>query len=396
MKLLTILIILLSITSGCSKSPLMEADSLIRFKKYESAFKLLYKLPESDSNPDIVLKKFDIATEFFVSSIMHRIFAFKDIAKNESIEDYRGQEGAFYWYLFPVDSVLQLLIALHPEDGRLYNALSNYYMDVASIYGNEWFLPYSELQRLAKKYYLQADKLNATDYKSLYNLGAICIEEKEIEQGIVYLRRSLKLNSKFPGSNYNLSYALLSKEQYKDALPFAQLAFAGYNDSRLKADAAYLIGIASEGVGKTTEAIQSYKLAHQLNSENHHFVARLLNLYLKTGAIEQSDSLALTFFSYGPHDPYMIKDMIDYYYEYELQNHVPRIANIIARQYAADAEALGGIFFSLSAHYYHNGQIPLAQSYLDSAQAHYQFCYDPDHDIFRAIEDARKQIAGQK
>jgi hypothetical protein len=70
---------------------LSDVDRLVAEKKYLSAFKLLNSRENGDSNPDIVLKKVDIAMNYFGMSMNHKIFAFKDLEKDEDIMDVRGK-----------------------------------------------------------------------------------------------------------------------------------------------------------------------------------------------------------------------------------------------------------------------------------------------------------------
>ena len=62
-----------------------KANDLIANKKYETAFKLLQDFDARNEKPDVVLLKEDIALNYFVTSIMHEIFALKDLEKNEDI-----------------------------------------------------------------------------------------------------------------------------------------------------------------------------------------------------------------------------------------------------------------------------------------------------------------------
>lgn len=116
MKKITTLVILsiyvLSVFGQTETETIKKAKELIVNKKYESAFKVLNGFDPKNRNPEIVLLKEDIALNYFVSSIMHQMFAFKDLEKNEDIMDYRGKKGSFGMYMFTLDKVLDSLIRI--------------------------------------------------------------------------------------------------------------------------------------------------------------------------------------------------------------------------------------------------------------------------------------------
>ena len=133
MKKATVLFLtLLNLTVfGQTETEIIEkANDLIANKKYESAFNLLDDFDKENSKPDIVLLKTDIVLNYFVTSMMHQIFALKDIEKDEDIMDYRGREGIFSMQMFQVDSIFIKLIEIYPTNCKLYKGLGDFYYDV--------------------------------------------------------------------------------------------------------------------------------------------------------------------------------------------------------------------------------------------------------------------------
>ena len=66
-----------TISSGMATTEelLSDVDRLVAEKKYLSAFKLLNSQENGDSDPDIVLKKVDVALKYFGMSIMSSSFS---------------------------------------------------------------------------------------------------------------------------------------------------------------------------------------------------------------------------------------------------------------------------------------------------------------------------------
>ena len=64
-----------------TKALIEQADQLIEERKYETAFGLL----SSDANEYIIAKRTEIATNYFAQSLMHQVFAFKDLEESETL-----------------------------------------------------------------------------------------------------------------------------------------------------------------------------------------------------------------------------------------------------------------------------------------------------------------------
>jgi hypothetical protein len=95
---------------------LKEADSLILLGKFNSAFIVLRDADPSNNNPSIALKKSRIALDYFVSAIMHHMFAFIDLKPGENISDYRGKAGSYSMYELEIDSIMTKLIKTYPKN----------------------------------------------------------------------------------------------------------------------------------------------------------------------------------------------------------------------------------------------------------------------------------------
>ena len=129
--LLTVFMVLIS-QGGFSQNPAVidSADQLIEQKKYETAFRLLDKEDPKNENVQILSKKTDLLTNYFVTSINHVMFALKDLKEDESVMDYRGKAGNFKMHVFDADSLTRRLIQKKGSDFRLYRNMANYWFSV--------------------------------------------------------------------------------------------------------------------------------------------------------------------------------------------------------------------------------------------------------------------------
>src|SRR6185437_586485 len=117
---------------------LKHSQQLVAEKKYNTAFDILDKADPKNTNADIAIAKQDILLNYFVTSIMHKMFALKDLKPNEDIMDYRGKEGSYTIHIFAADSIFNSLIKTDTSNYKLYSALGNYYYDVYVRYGANW------------------------------------------------------------------------------------------------------------------------------------------------------------------------------------------------------------------------------------------------------------------
>ena len=69
------------------ESELKESKKLIEKKQYNSAYLILNELDPENQNPDVVIEKTTILLDYFVTSLMHQMFALKDLEEHEEISD---------------------------------------------------------------------------------------------------------------------------------------------------------------------------------------------------------------------------------------------------------------------------------------------------------------------
>jgi len=129
-----VMLVAVAVSAATTADVLSDVDRLVTEKKYLSAFRLLDAQENGDSDPDIALKKAELALKYFVNSIYHKTFSFKDLEEDEDIMDVRGAVGSSMIFNFDIEKVFTPLIKNYPEDQRLYVALADYYLDVYEKY----------------------------------------------------------------------------------------------------------------------------------------------------------------------------------------------------------------------------------------------------------------------
>jgi tetratricopeptide (TPR) repeat protein len=372
-----------------ASDPIKSADSLVTLHKYYSAFELLNKIEKSNDNRDIVFKKMDIALNYFVQSLNHSLFSFKDIEPNEDIMSYRGKVGTSNMFVFPIDSVLITLLSKHPNDGAIYKRLGDYYQDVLNRYGGRWIYSDDSLSVNIIYYYSQAEKRHFLDYKSYDRLGVAYLQNRNYDDAEKCFLASIKLNSKNPDSPYNLAYLYFKKKQHKNAIPYAQISFELYENKSLKSDAGRLCATCFNETGDYKNALKYLRLTDKFDPNNYYVYRNIMWTFLKMKSLDSAEVSSVRFFHLEPSNPKLTQDIMADYEEAGLSNEIPKVFQTLLYLYSKDTEASGNILFHFSQYYQNQSSYPLSLSYLDSAETKFHTCFPDTNYVFKVIKSKR-------
>ncbi len=388
-RLIVVFWALLSLTvcGQTETETIKKANDLIVNKKYESAFKLLDNFDPENSKPDIVLLKVDIVLNYFVSSIMHQMFALKDLEENENIMDYRGREGSFSMQMFEADSILIKLIEIHPTNCKLYKGLGEFYYEVHLKYGDRWLINDNELFQLIQTNFQKAVDGNCADYYSNYILGYINVAQEKYQECIPYFLKAIEQNKDYATSHYNLAYAYLFIDDRENALKYAQNALNLYTDQEYKSDAAQMLGVIYSELKDDENAIKSYELSDKLTPENYYTLKPLLELYVNTEN-KNADKTAAIFFNLAPTNPTIYNDLEDIYYNKE-----KKLIDFYKSQFSMfknNEKVQGNLNFYIGRIYIDTDK-KMAKKYFLKSKEIFGKIFDKNHQVFNAIEEGLKQ-----
>ena len=366
-----------------------KANDLIANKKYETAFKLLDDFDKENSKPDIVLLKADIVLNYFVTSIMHQIFALKDLEKNEDIMDYRGREGLFGMQMFQVDSILGKLIEIYPTNCKLYKGLGEFYYEVHLKYGSNWLIEDDELFKLMQNNFQKAVDGNCADYLSNYVLGYVNIAQEKYEECIPYFLKSIEQNKDYATSHYNLAYAYLFTNDRQNALNYAKNALNLYKGQEYKGDAARMIGVIYRELEDDKNAIENYELADKIDPENYYTLKSLLELYVKTDN-KKTEKTAKAFLDLAPENPTIYNDLGEIYFDNNKEDKLIAFYKSQLSAFKNNEKIKGNLNFYLGESYIGTDK-KTAKSYFLKSKKIFRKIYDKNHQVFNAIDEGLKQ-----
>ncbi len=364
------------------------AQSLVNLKKYESAFTLLDKYDPDNKIPEILLMKEDIVLNYYVSSLMHRAFALKDLEKNESIMDYRGQNGTFSMFFLPVDSLLLDLLSTDPSNCGLHKGLACYYNEVMNSYGNLWLKSSEEVSSLFEEHSNMAISGGCADYDTYFNLGIFHLSSERFHDAVYPLSKAVELDPKNPDAHYDLAYALFDTLKDK-ALEHAKTALNLYKDSEMKADAAFMVGsLLIDDNNK--EAIKYLELSDKLYPNYHHTLSKLLYLYLTTGN-KKAEKTATRLLNISPENP-TIYDMLER--EYTSSGKSDELVTFYENQlknFKGNKKVTGNLYFYIAKNCMTKDK-EKAKLYFLKAKETFKEVFDKDHYVFETIDSVLKEL----
>lgn len=391
-KRITFLLVTIFVTSvfGQTESEtIKKAKDLIADKKYESAFKVLDSFDPKNGKPDIVLLKEDILLNYFVTSMMHQMFALTDLKKDENIMDYRGKEGSFSMQMFEVDNILDSLIKSYPNNYKLYKGLGDYYYDALQRYQGQWLKDDSIVSDLIVKNYQVVIDNNLADYTIYYRVGLEILQQKKNKQSIPYFLKSIELNKDFADAHYNLAYAYLFIDERENALKYAKNSLDMYKEPDYKADAARMIAQIYIELKDDKNAIKYSELANTIAPDNYYNLKPLLNIYVKTENSKAKATLN-SFYNLAPDNPTIYNSLGEIYFN---NNKIPDLIEFYKSKLQTHKDEkiiLGSLNFYLGQLYLDIDK-KMAKEYFQKAKDIFTTVFDKDNTVFLVIERGIKE-----
>ena len=385
-KMITLLLCIAALTgySQAQTDVLSAAQKLIDEKKYESAYVLLDQDDPNNEKPDVVLLKEDIVLNYFVTSMMHQAFALKDLKKNEDIMQYRGQQGSFSMFPFQVDSVLIRLIALYPDNCKLYRGLAFYYNEVLNNYGG-WLGYEEELQQKVIDNSTKAIDGGCADYATYHNLSVVLLMKGMTPQSIPHLQKATQLAPDQADAQYNLAYAYLFTDQLDSALRHAKISLKLYKDKELKGDAARMVGQILTEQEDYRNALKYYEMSDKLSPDDFYTLKPMLKLYLAKGD-KKAAATAKRLFEIAPENPSIYQALEEAYESTGKESELISFYKAQMSKYKSNYTVLGNLNFYLG-NLYLDTDKATAKAYYMKAKEYFKQVFKSDHDVFGVIDE---------
>lgn len=276
-------------------------DRMVAEKKYESAYQLV---SQEEQNPFLVAKRVELATNYFVQSINHKVFAFKDLAPGESLDSLRAGQGSFSLYSFDPEATIQRLLSTGDRPPILYKALGDYFFDVSLRYQGRWTEDDQTILQKCVSSYQKAIDSGLVTATILTNAADKAVELGDFPRASLHYKRALELDPTLLNVNFNFAYASLMLGNYDLALSQGDVAIGKYaRDPQYQMDALLLCADAAFFSKKYDLSLGYLDRALNISREDYRVFRKLGKVYLGQGNIERADESLDRLFAFAPTNP---------------------------------------------------------------------------------------------
>lgn len=213
-----------NIYSGADKETLetiKKCDDFIASKKYQSASYAV----GGCSNEYIIYKYIEVCTQYFAQSMMHELFAFKNLEEGETLYSVRTGDGTFsLTYRETPGNVLDNYEAEHGKSIVLELARANYYYDAILRYGENWLKTPDEVMPFILDVYERAYENEVYDEQVILNYVNIEFGSRNWPLAEELYNLLAEKNPENGNYWYNLTVTKMWQEKYKDAIHSASMA----------------------------------------------------------------------------------------------------------------------------------------------------------------------------
>lgn len=389
MKKLFTLLLFASVLTSFGQAVLKKADKLIEQKKYASAYALLEAKDPDNEKPAIVLKKADLAMDYFVTSIMHQTFAFKDLEEGEDIMDARvNNEGeTFTLYVLPLQEILDTLIKQFPTNYTLHKTLGKFYYEVYLKYGDNWVMSSEELLKNMYDHSKIASENEEADFLTYYNIGFYLTGMERYEEAIAAYKQSILRDATYPTSQYNLAICYLYLDSAQQGTRYAERSVELYKSPALKADAARVTGVLYKATEEWQKALKYLSLSNEIQPNNYYTLVQLLEVQLITKSFDDATISASQFFDLDPTNPEIIGELLNVYIQHNADSLLFPVLKEKIEIHKDDYGILGNIYFHLARYYINQNNIPAARRLLIASRKNFEKVLEEDTPVFKVIDD---------
>ena len=239
-----------------TKAVLAKVDTLIAEEQYQSAFSAANG--EDCQEEYLLAKRIEIATNYFAQSIMHQMFAFKNLEEGQTLYDVRTGTGDYSLMMFDPAVSAGSYMAAHGEKPVLYYALGAYYADVRGRYGDQWLISVEELYEKEAENFRKAYDGGVYDAFSLSELATSYFYLYDTNSAEEIYKKKATLYELNPNDNYNYALILWLSGRSAEGLPYMEKSIEGYADIPEYQCDAYIIA------ARMCLSTQNYDRAEQL------------------------------------------------------------------------------------------------------------------------------------
>lgn len=326
------------------QSQIAEIDRLIAQGKFQTAW-------TTPCTGDYGLaKRIELAHQYFAFTMMHQMFAFKDLEPGETLYDLRSEyTGDFNMTMWDPESIVEEYIAENGESAILHMALAWYYCSVRMWYDDQWIMTPEELAQTAIDNYQKAVDLGLElDAYQTSIWGECYMVLKDSARAIPLLKKSLAMEDN-TDVHYNLAMCYWNDDNWEDYLELA-IAESVYS-AQMYDYIPYKLDALSMLIDMCFEA-DAFDLADAaadviltVGSEDVDALFQAVNWYLYRDAVDAGIEAASAILAMYPEEPAVLDDVAECFAKGGLFEEYYRFLEANLVRYPGNNVALGNLHF---------------------------------------------------
>lgn len=385
-------VIMGSALSACTQDiPFKHVDKLIENRQYSSAFHLLDSLDPQNKNLKAVEYKMNLALHYHSNTIMHEMFEFHDLSKDQNLADMRRESGDFKMKEWSMHDVFQELIDQNPDAPQIHVWAAQFYYTILQHYPNGWKIKSDSLFQLMKHHAQSAINQKEGDALCHFVMGYYYAAEESYNKAMQEYAIALYKDPNMAIAHYNLALTRINMNDLLSALPSTRAAFEHYTDSSDKADAARLSGYICEKLSDDKTALGYFLTAWQHDPGNIENIHALTEIHVR---LQTPDYLKYTehYFLLDPSNEEVYKGLVEIYSQYNLSKELIDFFKSHTTQHGQNHTTLAPLNYFIAGMIYMH-QPEEAVGYLKAAKTHYAKFLDKNHDTFRFIDQKIQDLS---
>lgn len=320
-------------------------NTLIKERKYATAVEYILNNDLLDQ-PEMVVTYTHLLTDKYLSAINFKLFALKDLEKNETVADLRGKAGKFEMIGGDLEETLFNRLKLQPENPYLNLAVGTYLSRgfQCRCLQPEYFPNQPEIEF---RYFDKAYQKGVSDYWSLFRMALRYHTRGDMEKAFRFYKKSFDKNPDHTAGAYNLAIIHLHKNDLKNALFYSDKALGGYHDAKMDADTYHLNGVIHLEMGSLDEAEKSLDRAFDLNKYHAGVFISSLDLYRKKEKQKQYVKAVTRYLAYDYSNTYCFNRYIEFLNDYALHAFDKAVYNKLSNISLKDKNQTGPFNFNM-------------------------------------------------
>ncbi len=367
---------------------LKEVDQLIEKGQFQSAFGKL----ASENNEYILAKRVEVAINGFAQSMMHQMFAFKNLEENETLYDVRTSDGSFSMIMFDPVKAIESFEEENGEKPILKYALAAYYQDVINRYGNQWLLTPEELHQKVMTNFQLAYDGGCYDAYSLSELATGYYQNNDLDSAIKYYDLKAKEFEFNATDNYHYAIIQWFKGNPKLGIKYADKAIEGYKDQPQYQCDSYIVA------ARISLQIPDYKGAEKYLAEcKKHYPEEYrisqysIPLYALQNDLKKTLAAAMQLYECGTANPATCQMIMEECNNCGKPDYAIEFFKEALKKYSKDDKACQNLYFHFAYEYYLMQESGEAAKMAAKAKEYFQ----KNGELTADIENMLKTMSGQ-